>query len=260
LAKAENGDGTGTGNLIGAFGLGFYSSFLVADRVYVASIPPKTAKTPNPVQHVFSSSADDSSYEIFPDPRGNTLGRGTEITLHLKEDSLEYLDTDKLTALVYVTTEFCNPDWLTDPNSNKHSSYSTTFPIYLFTQKTEEVPDEEAVEPPSETPSEEKSSETSEETPASTPEADKEEDAKDSDEAIVEDEVEEKKEAEPVPPKMKTVVIDEWAQLNALPPLWMRSVHAFSTCPRFSQVHSVIRRMSLTVILCHFHCDGMFMV
>ncbi|KAJ7700068.1 Hsp90 protein-domain-containing protein [Mycena rosella] len=199
LAKAENGDGTGTGNLIGAFGLGFYSSFLVADRVYVASIPPKTAKTPNPVQHVFSSSADDSSYEIFPDPRGNTLGRGTEITLHLKDDALEYLDTEKITALV-----------------NKHSSYSSTFPIYLFTQTTEEVPDEEAVETPS---SEDKSPETSEETPASTPEAEKPED---SDEAIVEEEVEEKKEAEPVPPKMKTVVNDEWVQLNALPPLWMR--------------------------------------
>lgn len=103
LAQAESGDGTGTGNLIGAFGLGFYSSFLVADRVYVASIPPKTAQTPNPTQHVFSSSADDSSYEIFPDPRGNTLGRGTEITLFMKEDASEYLETDRLTALVYVT-------------------------------------------------------------------------------------------------------------------------------------------------------------
>ncbi|KAJ7129695.1 Hsp90 protein-domain-containing protein [Mycena epipterygia] len=209
LAQAESGDGTGTGNLIGAFGLGFYSSFLVADRVYVASIPPKTAKTPNPVQHVFSSSADDSSYEIFPDPRGNTLGHGTEITLYLKEDSLEYLDNERLTALV-----------------NKHSSYSSTFPIYLFTQTEEEVPDEDAVEPSAEDKSSETSSETSEETPVTTPEADKakdSEDSEDSDEAIVEEEVvSEEKEAEPVPPKMKTVVVDEWVQLNALPPLWMR--------------------------------------
>ncbi|KAJ7095368.1 Hsp90 protein-domain-containing protein [Mycena belliarum] len=197
LAKAENGDGTGTGNLIGAFGLGFYSSFLVADRVYVASVPPKTAKNPNPVQHVFSSSADDSSYEVFPDPRGNTLGRGTEITLHLKEDALEYLDTDKLTALV-----------------NKHSSYSSTFPIYLFTQSTEEVPDEEAAQ----TPASEKTPEAAEETPK----ADKPKEPEDSDEAIVEEEVEVKKEAESLPPKMKTVVKDEWVQLNALPPLWMR--------------------------------------
>ncbi|KAJ7781274.1 Hsp90 protein-domain-containing protein [Mycena metata] len=205
LAQAESGDGTGTGNLIGAFGLGFYSSFLVADRVYVASIPPKTAKTPNPVQHVFSSSADDSSYEIFPDPRGNTLGgHGTEITLYLKEDATEYLDTDKLRALV-----------------NKHSSYSSTFPIYLLVQSTEEVPDVPEVEPVdlTATASEDKPAEASE---TSTPDADTAKTPEDSDEATVEEQVEDKPAAEPVPPKMKTVITDEWVQLNALPPLWMR--------------------------------------
>jgi heat shock protein beta len=86
--------------LIGAFGLGFYSSFLVADRVEVASIPPKTAKNLNPIQHVFSSSADDSTFDVYPDPRGNTLGRGTEITLFLKPDAQEYLDEATLSALV----------------------------------------------------------------------------------------------------------------------------------------------------------------
>lgn len=100
LAKAESQDGTGNGNLIGAFGLGFYSSFLVADRVTVASIPPKTSKNPEPAQHVFSSAADDTTFEIFPDPRGNTLERGTEITLYLKEDALEYLEEAKIQELV----------------------------------------------------------------------------------------------------------------------------------------------------------------
>ncbi|KAJ7179213.1 Hsp90 protein-domain-containing protein [Mycena filopes] len=207
LAQAESGDGTGTGNLIGAFGLGFYSSFLVADRVYVASVAPKTAKNPNPVQHVFSSSADDSSYEIFPDPRGNTLGaHGTEITLHLKEDAIEYLDTDRLRALV-----------------NKHSSYSSTFPIYLFVQSSEEVPDVPDVEPIDLTASEDKPAEASEAV-TSDAEAETAKAPEDSDEATVEEEVvaEEKVAAEPVPPKMKTVVTDEWVQLNALPPLWMR--------------------------------------
>jgi heat shock protein 90kDa beta len=100
LAKAEGTDNTGTGNLIGAFGVGFYSSFLVADKVYVASVPPATQANPKPVQHVFSSSAKDSEFEVFADPRGNTLGRGTEITLVLKPDALEYLDTTKLGELV----------------------------------------------------------------------------------------------------------------------------------------------------------------
>lgn len=104
LAKAEGqaSDGTASGNLIGAFGLGFYSSFLVADRVTVASIPPKSENVPEPVQYVFSSSADDASFEIFPDPRGNTLGRGTEVTLYLKPDAVEYLEEEKIIELVYV--------------------------------------------------------------------------------------------------------------------------------------------------------------
>jgi Molecular chaperone, HSP90 family len=102
LAKAESQDGIGNGNLIGAFGLGFYSSFLVADKVFVSSISPKSSKYPNPTQHVFSSTVDDNSFEIFPDPRGNTLGRGTEITLILKDDASEYLDTATITDLVYV--------------------------------------------------------------------------------------------------------------------------------------------------------------
>ena len=100
LAKAEGQDGTATGNLIGAFGLGFYSSFLVADRVQVASIPPKSALNSEPVQHIFSSSADDNTFDVYPDPRGNTLGRGTEITLFLKPDALEYLEETTLSALV----------------------------------------------------------------------------------------------------------------------------------------------------------------
>jgi heat shock protein beta len=73
---------------------------LVADRVEVASIPPKTVKNPNPAQYVFSSSADDSTFNVYPDPRGNTLGRGTEITLFLKPDAQEYLDDATLSALV----------------------------------------------------------------------------------------------------------------------------------------------------------------
>jgi hypothetical protein len=81
-------------------------SFLVADQVYVASRPPKSAQNPNPVQHVFSSTADDSSFEIYPDPRGNTLGQGTEITLVLKQDAKEYLGTARLTDLVYVIFDF----------------------------------------------------------------------------------------------------------------------------------------------------------
>lgn len=100
LSQVEGQESSSTGNLIGAFGLGFYSSFLVADRVEVASLSPPSEAYPEPVQHVFASSADESAFDVYPDPRGNTLGRGTEITLHLKDDALQYLSTEQLQALV----------------------------------------------------------------------------------------------------------------------------------------------------------------
>jgi heat shock protein beta len=75
-------------------------SFLVADQVYVSSIPPKTAGNPSPIQYVFSSNSEESSFEIYPDPRGNTLERGTEITLILRDDALEFLEGVSLAKLV----------------------------------------------------------------------------------------------------------------------------------------------------------------
>lgn len=184
LARAEkSSDTTGTGNLIGAFGLGFYSSFLVADTVYVSSLPAPSAANPNPRQYVFASSAEESTFEVYPDPRGNSLGRGTEITLVLKEDAVEYVDTLRVTELV-----------------NKHSSFATQFPIYLHTERIEEVPIEE------DTPAEEvpvkKSSE------------------EDEDEAVVEDVTEEDEEEKPK--QTKSVNVEEWVHLNSQPPIWMR--------------------------------------
>merc|ERR1712003_370166 len=85
-AMAEGADA----NLIGQFGVGFYSAFLAADKESVTSKCNDDA-----VQHVWESSAD-ASFTVVDDPRGNTLGRGTRVTLHLKEDAHDYLSEDKL--------------------------------------------------------------------------------------------------------------------------------------------------------------------
>jgi heat shock protein beta len=66
---------------IGQFGVGFYSAFLVADRVSVAS-----RSIDSDQQFVWESVNGEAEFHIYPDPRGTTLQRGTEITLHLKED------------------------------------------------------------------------------------------------------------------------------------------------------------------------------
>merc|ERR1712190_645000 len=95
-AMAEGGDA----NLIGQFGVGFYSAFLVADKVSVTSKCNDDA-----VQHVWESSAD-ASFTVVDDPRGNTLGRGTRVTLHLKEDAHDYLSEDKLKDSVKKYSQF----------------------------------------------------------------------------------------------------------------------------------------------------------
>jgi len=81
-------------NLIGQFGVGFYSSFLVADEVIVVS------KSNNDTQqHVWTSTAN-GQFSVAPDPRGVTLGRGTQVILKLKEDAQEYLDSSEVERIV----------------------------------------------------------------------------------------------------------------------------------------------------------------
>src|SRR3569832_1803837 len=86
---------------IGQFGAGLYSAFLVADRVTVASKSPLS-----PSQLVWESRNGASDFLVYPDPRGNTLERGTEITLHLKDDAVEYTDPDRLKELAHHYSEF----------------------------------------------------------------------------------------------------------------------------------------------------------
>merc|ERR1719482_523249 len=102
-------------NLIGQFGVGFYSAFLVADKVTVTS-----KCNDDPVQHVWESSAD-ASFTVVDDPRGNTLGRDTRVTLHLKEDAHDYLSEDKL------------------KESAKKYSQFIQFPIYVKVKKEVDV-------------------------------------------------------------------------------------------------------------------------
>merc|ERR1712093_186134 len=95
-AMAEGGDA----NLIGQFGVGFYSAFLVADKVSVTSKCNEDS-----TQYVWESSAD-ASFTVVEDPRGNTLGRGTRVTLHLKEDAHDYLSEDKLKETAKKYSQF----------------------------------------------------------------------------------------------------------------------------------------------------------
>lgn len=104
-------------NLIGQFGVGFYSTFLAGQKVTVVT------KNNDDEQLIWESSAA-SQFTITPDPRGNTLGRGTEVTIHLKQDAQEFAEESTVKDLIKKYSEFIN------------------FPIYLrvFREVSKEVP------------------------------------------------------------------------------------------------------------------------
>lgn len=91
-------------DLIGQFGVGFYSAFLVADKIVVIS------KHNDDKQHIWES--DSSSFSLTEDPRGDTLKRGTQIILHLKEEAYDFLEPDTLSKLVTKYSQFINFDIL----------------------------------------------------------------------------------------------------------------------------------------------------
>lgn len=97
FAKALSGEASKDANLIGQFGVGFYSAFLVADEVQVTSRAAKSDEA-----WTWSSQAKGE----FSIQAGEREGRGTSIVLHLKDDQKEYSDGYRLSNLIKRYSDF----------------------------------------------------------------------------------------------------------------------------------------------------------
>ncbi|CAH8552445.1 unnamed protein product [Schistosoma curassoni] len=108
---SQSSTATEKSDLIGQFGVGFYSSFLVANKVLVVS------KSDNDDQYIWESNS--TSFVVYKDPRGNTLKRGTEIVLYLTEEAEDYLQSETLKEVVKKYSQFID------------------FPIYVWSSRVE---------------------------------------------------------------------------------------------------------------------------
>ncbi|CAL8242531.1 unnamed protein product [Merluccius merluccius] len=173
-AQGEEQSSSSSSELIGQFGVGFYSAFLVADKVIV------TSKHNNGTQHIWES--DSNEFSVVEDPRGDTLGRGTTVTLVMKEEASDFLELETIKNLVRKYSQFIN------------------FPIYVWSSKTETV----------EEPIDEEAEKTT-----------KEEDDVSEDEVEVEEEEEDKDKDKPKTKKVEKTVWD-WELMNDIKPIWQR--------------------------------------
>ncbi len=196
-------------SMIGQFGVGFYSSYLVANKVVVIS------KSNDDEQYRWESIAN-STFQVVKDTilndKSNAIGRGTKIILYLKDECVEFLEERKLKDLI-----------------KKHSEF-ISFPIELWIEKTtekevdddeddEKKEDEKKDEKKEEEKKDEKKDEEKKEGEEKKEEEKKEEEKKEDEGPKVEDTKEEKKEKKKK--KIKEVT-HEFERVNNTKPIWLR--------------------------------------
>jgi len=205
-------------SMIGQFGVGFYSAYLVADRVEVIT------KHNDDEQYLWASSAG-GSFTVTRDTINEPIGRGTKIILFMKEDQSDLADEKKITDII-----------------KKHSQF-IGYPISLQTKKSrdKEISDDEADD------EEDKKEETKE---GEDDKVDKDDDGPKIEDVEDEDKPEEK--------KKKTIkeTYYEMEQLNKTKPLWTRNADDISSEEYAEFYKSLTNDWEEHLAVKHFSVEG----
>ena len=204
-------------NMIGQFGVGFYSAYLVAEKVIV------TSKNNEDEQYVWESNAG-GSFTVKKDDSGENIGRGTKITCFLKEDQLDYLEEHRIKELVKKHSEFIN------------------YPISLYVEKSVSKEEEEDEE------EEEEEEEKEEKEQPDEPSIEEVEENK--------NENENKQTKSTKTKKMVTQLVNEFELLNKQKPIWSKKPDEITSQEYGSFYKSLSNDWEEHLAVKHFSVEG----
>lgn len=229
-------------SMIGQFGVGFYSAYLVAEHVVVIS------KNNDDDQYIWESAAG-GSFTVTKDETNERLGRGTKIILHLKDDQLEYLEEKRIKDLV-----------------KKHSEF-ISFPIRLYCERQNEkeitASEDEEQDGVDDTQTADGEEGKEDKIKKEDNEETKEENEEGEEHPKVEDVTEELEKAEKAKKEKKEkkkkkihTVEHEWEELNKQKPLWMRKPEEVTNEEYASFYKSLTNDWEDHLAVKHFSVEG----